>query len=53
MMVSHPEYGIGAITLLEGREEKSRATVRFIQGGQERKFVLAQSPLTPIGGKST
>ncbi len=53
MMVNHPDYGIGNITLLEGRAEKSRATVRFIQSGQERKFVLAQSPLTPLGGTTT
>jgi DNA helicase-2/ATP-dependent DNA helicase PcrA len=50
MMVSHPEYGIGSISLIEGREEKTRATVRFIQGGQERKFMLAMSPLQPLGG---
>lgn len=50
MLVNHPEYGVGSITLLEGREEKSRATVRFIQSGQERKFMLTMSPLTPLGG---
>lgn len=53
MMVSHPEYGVGKITLLEGRAERTKAHVSFISPKQEKVFVVAHSPLKPLGGTTT
>lgn len=49
MMVRHPEYGIGRIIAIEGAGPQRKGRVAFTLGG-ERTFVLAMSPLRPIGG---
>jgi DNA helicase-2/ATP-dependent DNA helicase PcrA len=48
MAVEHPQYGTGTIIALSGNGPKRTATVRFFDDGQERKFRLAFSPLTPV-----
>jgi DNA helicase-2/ATP-dependent DNA helicase PcrA len=49
MLVVHPEYGYGRIVALSGTGAKRTATLRFLKdGGQERKFVLKFSGLTPV-----
>jgi DNA helicase-2/ATP-dependent DNA helicase PcrA len=47
MTVEHPQYGGGTIIALSGNGPKRTATVRFFQDGQERKFRLIFSDLTP------
>jgi DNA helicase-2/ATP-dependent DNA helicase PcrA len=47
MPVSHPTFGLGKIVQLDGAGKHRRATVAFIQSGT-RRFVIAQSPLTPL-----
>ena len=47
MTVEHPEYGLGSIIALSGDGPKRTATVRFFQGGAERKFRLLFSDLVP------
>lgn len=49
MMVRHPEYGLGRLVAIEGAGPKRKGRVAFTLGG-ERTFVLAMSPLRPIGG---
>lgn len=49
MRVLHPHYGIGTIVALSGSGARRTATVRFASGNVEKKFVLASSPLRPIG----
>lgn len=48
MAVMHPEHGLGKIVALSGAGKKRRATVRFATAG-EKRFVLAHSPLRPVG----
>ena len=48
MRVIHPEHGLGRIVALSGRGDKRTATVPFVAAG-ERRFVLALSPLRPVG----
>ncbi|MEO1498491.1 MAG: UvrD-helicase domain-containing protein [Planctomycetota bacterium] len=45
MAVEHPELGRGEVLTLSGNGKGRRATVRF--GGEEKRFVLAFSPLRP------
>lgn len=52
MTVVHPEFGLGRITALEGEGSGRKGRVAFAFGPQ-RTFVLAKSPLRPVGGKST
>jgi DNA helicase-2/ATP-dependent DNA helicase PcrA len=47
MAVEHPQYGTGTIIALSGNGPKRTATVRFFQSGDERKFRLLFSDLTP------
>jgi DNA helicase-2/ATP-dependent DNA helicase PcrA len=47
MLVTHPEYGPGAIVALSGAGAKRTATIQFFNAGQ-KKFRLAQSPLAPM-----
>ena len=48
MAVTHPEHGPGKIVALSGSGKNRRATVQFAAAGQ-RRFVLAHSPLRPVG----
>ncbi|HMC11607.1 MAG TPA: AAA family ATPase, partial [Pirellulaceae bacterium] len=47
MAVEHPQYGTGTIIALSGNGPKRTATVRFFKDGDERKFRLMFSDLTP------
>jgi DNA helicase-2/ATP-dependent DNA helicase PcrA len=47
MTVQHPQYGAGTIIALSGDGPKRTATVRFLSTGEERKFRLLFSDLTP------
>ena len=48
MAVTHPQHGLGKIVALSGSGKNRRATVRFATAG-EKRFVLAHSPLRPVG----
>jgi DNA helicase-2/ATP-dependent DNA helicase PcrA len=48
VVVLHPEFGIGRIVSIEGAGPKRKGKVAFTVGG-ERTFVLALSPLRPVG----
>ena len=47
MLVHHPEYGPGTIASLSGKDKKRTATVQFFSG-EEKRFQLSFSPLTPM-----
>ncbi len=47
--VRHPDYGLGRIVSIDGAGPNRKGKVAFAVGG-ERTFVLAKSPLKPIGG---
>ena len=47
--VVHPVFGIGRIVAVEGAGPRRKGTVAFAVG-EPRTFVLALSPLRPIGG---
>lgn len=49
-VVLHPEYGLGQIVALSGVGERRKATVDFPQPVGRKKFLLAESPLRPVGG---
>jgi DNA helicase-2/ATP-dependent DNA helicase PcrA len=46
--VLHPEYGLGRIVAVEGAGPNRKGRVKFAVG-PERTFVLAMSPLRPVG----
>lgn len=46
--VVHPEYGLGRIVAIEGAGPNRKGRVAFTVAG-EKTFVLAKSPLRPIG----
>ena len=46
--VIHPEYGLGRIVAIDGAGPNRKGRVAFTVGG-ERTFVLAKSPLRPVG----
>ncbi len=46
--VRHPEYGLGRIVSIDGAGPNRKGRVAFTLGG-ERTFVLAKSPLKPVG----
>ncbi|MEX0641889.1 MAG: UvrD-helicase domain-containing protein [Pirellulales bacterium] len=48
MMVRHPEYGMGVVLATSGAGEKRVATIRFLLGAGEKRFVLAKSALQPV-----
>jgi DNA helicase-2/ATP-dependent DNA helicase PcrA len=48
MLVRHPEYGVGVVKETSGAGARRVATVNFIQGGGEKRFVLANSNLQPV-----
>ena len=45
----HPQYGIGRIVAIDGAGPNRKGRVAFTVGG-ERTFILAKSPLRPVGG---
>jgi len=47
--VFHPQYGIGRIVAIDGAGPNRKGRVAFTVGG-ERTFLLAKSPLRPVGG---
>jgi DNA helicase-2/ATP-dependent DNA helicase PcrA len=47
--VLHPEFGLGRIVSIDGAGPNRKGRVAFAVGG-ERTFVLAKSPLRPVGG---
>jgi DNA helicase-2/ATP-dependent DNA helicase PcrA len=47
MVVRHPEYGLGKVIALSGSGPRRTATVAFLAGAGQKKFVLSQSPLRP------
>jgi len=51
MIVKHPTYGLGKVVALSGSGERRTATIAFVAGAGQKKFVLASSPLRPT--KST
>ncbi len=50
MVVRHPEYGLGKVLALSGSGQRRTATVAFASGAGEKKFMLANSQLSPIRG---
>jgi DNA helicase-2/ATP-dependent DNA helicase PcrA len=48
LTVRHPEYGLGRIVAIDGAGANRKGRVAFTVGG-ERTFVLAKSPLKPVG----
>ncbi len=46
--VRHPEYGLGRLVSIEGAGPNRKGRVAFV-GGNEKTFVLAKSPLRPVG----
>ncbi len=50
MVVRHPEYGLGKVIALSGSGPRRTATVAFLAGAGQKKFVLSQSPLRPAKG---
>jgi DNA helicase-2/ATP-dependent DNA helicase PcrA len=49
-LVRHPEFGLGTVVSVWGSGPRRTATVRFLTGAGERKFVLAHCPLEPAAG---
>ena len=49
MIVLHPVYGLGRIAALSGGGASRRATVDFRPPAGRKRFVLAGSPLQPVG----
>ena len=47
--VAHPQYGLGRLLAIDGNGPNRKGRVAFAVGG-ERTFVLAKSPLRPVGG---
>ncbi len=47
--VLHPQYGLGRIVAIDGAGPNRKGRVAFTVGG-EKTFVLAKSPLRPVGG---
>ena len=48
MVVNHPEYGLGRIVKLTGKEDKRTASVQFFSPPSLRQYVLAFSSLVPV-----
>jgi DNA helicase-2/ATP-dependent DNA helicase PcrA len=47
MLVRHPEYGLGKIAAVTGHGPRRTATVNFVTGAGQRKFILEKSALRP------
>ncbi|HVC96674.1 MAG TPA: UvrD-helicase domain-containing protein [Pirellulales bacterium] len=50
MLVRHPEYGLGKVVALSGSGPRRTATVNFVSGAGQRKFVIEQSRLSKDEG---
>jgi len=48
MLVRHPAHGLGRVVALSGSGAARKATVQFVTGAGQKKFVLADSPLRPV-----
>ena len=48
MLVRHPAHGLGRVVALSGSGRERKATVQFVSGAGQKKYVLAQSPLRPV-----
>ena len=48
MLVRHPAHGLGRVIALSGSGKARKATVQFVAGAAQKKFVLASSPLKPV-----
>lgn len=48
-LARHPQYGRGKVIATGGFGSKRTATVEFEQTGNQQTFVVAKSPLQPIG----
>jgi len=49
-LVRHPTYGLGKIISLSGSGTRRGATIAFVQGAGEKRFILAHSKLQPVKG---
>jgi len=49
MSVRHPQYGIGTIVDVDGFSKNRKVTVIFRDGDRRQTFVVAKSPLQPVG----
>ena len=49
MLVLHADYGLGQIIALSGSGAGRKATVDFSPPAGRKKFLLAESPLRPVG----
>jgi len=47
MLVRHPEYGLGKIMAVSGFGPRRTATVNFVTGAGQKKFILEKSTLRP------
>jgi hypothetical protein len=52
MIVTHPTYGLGKVVALSGSGERRTATIAFVTGAGQKKFVLSSSPLRPTKSSS-
>lgn len=51
MLVSHPEYGLGKILTITGKDKKRTATIQFFQNLSQRTIRLAFCALEPVASK--
>jgi DNA helicase-2/ATP-dependent DNA helicase PcrA len=49
MTVRHPQYGLGTIIDVDGFAKNRKVTVQFREGDRRQTFVVAKSPLQPVG----
>ena len=49
MQVRHPRYGLGHIVEVGGYSRHRTVTVEFHDGGRRESFIVAKSPLQPVG----
>ena len=51
MVVIHPDNGLGTIVALSGSGPSRTATIDFASPRRRVKYVIAHSPLRPLGGE--
>ncbi len=49
MLVCHPQRGVGRIVALSGNGANRKAIVEFLGGTGRASYILAKSPLQPVG----
>ena len=52
LVVTHPNYQLGKVIALSGKDQRRTATVQFFSGAGQRKFVIVSSPLRPVKSRS-